>query len=248
MNRVPKKSLVVALHDVCPPFEAEFHSWRKLLDKWGVPRRSIAVVPFQNGASPLRESPTLVDALHEETQVGSEILLHGYTHVHERTYPRMRDRFRDRLTTRGCAEFSDLSPEEALERARKGLREIQPFLPTPIRGFTPPGWWMDAHAIQSLDQLAFSFCTTTFGIIDLRRGRTIRAPVIVGLPQSGFFPFLLHGYSFRILPVFLQKQRVLRIALHPYDLDNPRFLRETERLIRQAVEEREICVYGELIS
>jgi len=248
MDERPARSLVVSVHDVCPRFEAAFHRWRSLLDAWGVRKRSIAAVPFYDGDRHLSSSETLAAALAEEVRCGSEVVLHGYTHVHSGGCRSAWERLRDRATTQGCAEFSSASRNDAIERIRRGLAELEPLVPGRIRGFTPPGWWIGRELLPVLVEAGFDFCTGTFRVMDLRRGDVIRAPVVVGLPEAGWVPVLVHGYSFRVLPALLKGRGMLRVALHPYDLDNPLFMRDAERLVRRAVEERDVCVYEELVG
>jgi len=240
--------LVVAVHDICPEFEPQFQTWRTLLDRWGVRRRSLAVIPFYGGKTRVAQSKTLVLALAEEVRNGSEILLHGYTHVSSGAFTGLVDRARDRWTTQGCAEFALPGAGEGRRLIGKGLGELQPLVPKPIRGFIPPGWWLNSAIAAELPGMGLSFFTSTFGVHDLRRGVCLRTPVVVGLPQSRGVPAaLLRGFCFRIIPALVRDRGILRIALHPYDLDNPRFMCDVEALIVAALKERPLAVYEDII-
>ncbi len=240
-------ALVVSIHDVCSRTQDAFCRWRELLSAWGASKRSLAVIPRYEGDQPLTADATLTALLREELQAGSEILLHGFLHKENTPSLHGWSRWRDRLTTRGCAEFAHMGGDEAREVISAGREELQSLLSCPIRGFTPPGWWISRAARDALAELGFFFCTRTFDILDLRQDHAIRSPAILGLPHRGPFSALLHCYGFRVIPV-LQRRRLIRLALHPYDLDNPRFLRDAERLVRAALQTHELHTYEELVA
>ena len=216
------------MHDVCPTYAAEFIALMSLLDQWNVSRRSLAVVPFFAGQR-LSESAELVHALRTEAASGAEVVLHGWQHRFEGVHALWRNRIWSRFATRGCEEFACFSDGEAERFMRLGLAELADVLPgTRISGFTAPGWWMSKGSLTAASRLGFDFVTCLNGVFDVRAGRMIAAPVLTALPQeSGVFGCLAEAWGWMRLRA--KHVGVLRIALHPYDLSNSRFLNKTAK-------------------
>ncbi len=241
--------MVVSLHDICPLHERQFDRWRLLLDKWGIPRRSLAVVPRWEGCGRSSASSSLRRAVAEELRGGSEVVLHGYTHRHQGPYHRLAHRLRDRLLTRGCAEFSDLDEQAAGDLLARGIAELGELSGQPVRGFTAPGWWQSRAVGRALARLGFRFWTSVGGVTDLAAGRTLRSPVITGLPgRERSFIFLLERYHLGLLPPLLRHRHLVRVALHPYDLEHPRYMDRVGRLLRELAHRRRVVVYEEALA
>ena len=228
----PKRIFVVTLHDVAPPTEQACVRWTALLDEWQVPRRTLAVVPFFDNRHRLSDSASLVEFLRAEVARGSEIVLHGCTHRFEGAYDRLGDRLYDRWLTRGCAEFSRLDEPAARERLLRGKKELEDALGIAVRGFIAPGWWQSQSVVKILREAGFRFCESVGGVMDLRDGKLLRSPVLTGLPAP--WPpcrVFLRAYAFLWLPFYLRNRLLFRVALHPYDLEDPRFLHSAKRLL-----------------
>ncbi|MFC1451749.1 DUF2334 domain-containing protein [Verrucomicrobiota bacterium] len=240
-------ALVVSIHDVCPLFENAVARWLSILDGWGIARRSLAVVPAYERGKRVADSHSLVSMLVREVRGGSEVVLHGYHHILDGGYARIRDRLRDRVTTHGCAEFSCVALEEARERLSRGLTELEQVLPIPVRGFTAPGWWQAPGIAELLRDMGFHFYTSTWAVVGLNGGRRFASPVLTGLPHpKGLTAALLRAYNFGLLPSAMRRRTLFRVALHPYDLENSGFVEAVGRLLRRLTAERGTAVYEDL--
>lgn len=242
------KYVIVSVHDVCPVFEAETLEWLAWLDEWGIARRSLAVVPFFSGAS-LSASLRLVSALRSEIDAGAEIVLHGNQHRFTGTHVSRLNRAWSRLATRGCEEFAALPADKAEELIRAGLRELTAALPgARIEGFTPPGWWMSKGTIEAAARLNLRFVTNLHGVHNISVGKFVRVPVLSGLPlEAGFFGKLAEAWN--RVRLAAPRGNVIRIALHPYDLRNRRFVAWIKKTFR-AMQARNVkfLIYSELMA
>ncbi|MGH2504621.1 MAG: DUF2334 domain-containing protein, partial [Ktedonobacterales bacterium] len=129
------RQLVVALHDVAPPFEGAIRAQLDLLAAIGVRRVSLLVTPDWHSHALLSDAPGLVELLRAQVAAGSQLVLHGYTHQPEPgavfVGPWLR-RLRARLFARDAAEFLTLAPEEAEALLRQGLADFEQVgLPRP---------------------------------------------------------------------------------------------------------------------
>jgi len=239
--------LIVSLHDIAPSTEAATREWCRILDRWGIRRRSLAVIPFSSGV-PLRSCASLVDFLRAEIAGGSEIVQHGYTHQHPSPYTVWHHRLYDRFIARGNAEFFRPGPDVSVgPTIGAGRAELEESLGVTIRGFTAPCWAQDCGVDAQLRLQEFGWYDTMGGIIDLVRRRRIRAPVITGTPPDSMLGSLIMPvYGFYMIPLFFRRS-VRRVALHPYDLANSRFMRYSEKFLRTWAARRRLAVYAEVV-
>lgn len=181
LQQQPARSVVVALHDVAPPFEDAIRAQLDLLAEIGIRRVTLLVTPDWHGAAPLRDAPGLVDLLHAQAAAGSQLALHGYTHqpYDARPFagPRL-SRMRARLFAAGAAEFLTLAAEEAEEALREGLAEFeQAGLPRPMM-FCAPGWLTNAAAEAALTRAGLRYLIGMSDVRDLWSGWRIETPSV----------------------------------------------------------------------
>lgn len=147
MNR----RLVVELHDVAPPFEAEIREQLRLLDAIGVQRYVLLVVPNWHGAYPLNDYPTFAALLQSRVAAGSELALHGLTH--RRRGPvrsSLLDRWRARAFAGDHAEFLTMTRIQAREAVDEGMRVIdEAALPAPT-AFCAPAWLLSLEGSEGV--------------------------------------------------------------------------------------------------
>ena len=238
-------ALIVSIHDICPEYEREFDQWLRLLDDWGVTRRSLHVIPNYRQSQRLADAPTLIAALRREIQNGSEVMLHGYNHVFKGRHRRFCAHLWERHMTHGCAEFSEVEAETARHLLQAGRETLQAALTVPITGFTAPGWWQSRAVAPVLAELGFHFYTTLWTVRYLRPQRVVWSPVLTGLPgRRGAVQRLLALYDFRCLPAM--RWALFRIDLHPYDLENKPWMKRLERLVARLLARRRLTVYEEV--
>ncbi len=226
-----EKQVIVGLHDVCPAYEADFMAWRRLLDEWGVVKRSLAVIPCFEG-SRLRDFPVLADALRAEIDAGSEILLHGFQHCFAGRHEKLHRVVWSGFFTRGCEEFAALGADEAEKLMNSGLAELASVLPgVRVDGFVAPGWWHSRGTLEAASRVGLRFAQGLNKVFDLRTGKWVRTATLCGLPmEAGLVCMLVEKWG--LAQIALLRGRVACLALHPYDLRNPRFLKHLEKTLR----------------
>ncbi len=105
-------SLLVSLHDVAPPHLAACQRQRDDLDRWGVDRATLLVVPDFHGAHPLGRSPETVRWLRARIAAGDEVALHGFFHRQRGPIAGRLDRLRAAWLTAGEGECLAQAGEE----------------------------------------------------------------------------------------------------------------------------------------
>lgn len=240
-------AVIVSIHDVAPDSLDAAREWCRLLDGWGIKKRCLAVIPFLR-QRPVQSSSSLVDFLKAELAADGEVVLHGYSHQRPSPFTLWHHRLYDRFVTRGEAEFAALDSGESVARLlREGRRELEEALGISVRGFTAPCWWQSRATTDMLRRTGFLWYDTLIGIVNLRAGRRIFSPVITGLPPDTGLPALLAPWATGMMSA-LCRARVLRLALHPYDLSNPRFMRYVERRLRRWDAARRCKIHAEVIE
>lgn len=218
LQRRAARWVVVALHDVAPPFEDAIRAQLDLLAEIGIRRVTLLVTPDWHSAAPLRDAPGLVDLLQAHVAAGSQLALHGYAHQPDDARPfegTRLDRLRARLFAANAAEFLTLDPQEAEDALRAGLDEFeQAGLPRPAM-FCAPGWLHNAAAEAALTRAGLRYLIGMFDARDLWSGWRIQTPA-VGYMGAG--PKQELGVRILNLLVRLAKLRSAEVAcvyLHP---------------------------------
>ena len=212
------RRVIVSLHDVAPPFEAAIRAQLALLAPAGVRRVALKVVPNWHGAHPLSESPSLIALLHEQLAVGSQIVLHGFTHQPHGGRPfrgPWLSRTRARLFAGDAAEFLTLSADEAAAALRQGIAAFERAgLPRPDT-FCAPGWLHNAEAVAALKREGFRYLIDMFVVRDLWEGRSVWTPPVGymgGGPRQELGVQILNGI---VRQTALRAAPVAKVYLHP---------------------------------
>ncbi|HZT95593.1 MAG TPA: DUF2334 domain-containing protein [Chloroflexota bacterium] len=171
------KKLVVALHDVAPPFELEIRAQLTALAQVGVRRVALKVVPDWHGACPLDKSPSLVALLCEMENQGCEIVLHGYRHLcGGRLGGEPLQRLRGSLFAAQAAEFLSLTEEQADVAIMAGLEMLERCGLSRPRTFCPPAWLMAKSLESVVRHHEFDRLVRMMSVNDLRDERVILLP------------------------------------------------------------------------
>ncbi|HEY2516879.1 MAG TPA: polysaccharide deacetylase family protein [Polyangiaceae bacterium] len=232
----------VSIHDVSPAFVGEVEDALAVCAKVGV-KPALLVVPNFHGGWPLREHPAFCARLRDLQAAGHEVYLHGFFHqarlgdgdAHLPQRARgagpqgsLRWRFAQRVASAGEAEFSDLSPDEALERLLDGERELT-AAGLRIDGFVPPAWSMPRWVHALLRDRGYRFSEDHLRVYDPAAGRA--RPSVV-LNYASRTPARLYS---SVAWCRLAKHAAIalpaRIALHPADMRVPLLRREIDRLL-----------------
>ena len=218
----------VSIHDVSPAFEREVLVALELAHEAGV-RPALLVVPDYHGRAPLTDHPAFVDRLRQLEAEGHEVYLHGYYHRARawndesrrdergpsRTVDRVRHAFAQKVVSASEAEFSDVTPEEALTRLDAGERILEDAGLT-IRGFVAPAWSMPAWVLALLGERGYRYTEDHLRIHDPARRRS-RASVVLNY-ASRTPARLLSSVAWCRLARPARRVLPGRIAIHPADM------------------------------
>lgn len=237
-----KRALVISIHDVSPLTRPDVE--KILAELWAmqVPACSLLVVPDHHHRAPIRDDPTFGVWLRQQAHSGNEIVMHGY--FHQRA-PANSESILNRLITRvytaGEGEFYDIERDEArrlLQLAREEFARLE--LPTP--GFIAPAWLLSDDALTALTELNFDYTTRLGDVVDLKKRKRFRSQSIVYSTRTAWRRVLSRFWN-RFLFSRLNTNRLLRISIHPPDLQYPKIWRQIRRLILRALEDRQPLTY-----
>jgi predicted deacetylase len=220
------RELAIAVHDVEPATFERCALIRDWLDDHGVERVTLLVIPAAD-LHPLNDRcPELVEWLADRRARGDAIAQHG---LHHRRlggnglaqHPTLR-------RIRGPrAEFTGLDAAETRAAVAAGRRVLHLAGVEP-RGFVAPAYAY-THVLRTTLESTFDWWA---GLMTLHRvgGRVTLAPV----QRAGTL-----GRALGAGPL-------LRLDLHPADLDHPRHMLAIERLLRRAAKTRAAVTYDDL--
>ena len=232
-----RRSLIVSIHDVAPETLPRVREVVAKLEAWGVTRFCLLVVPNYHETGPLHEHSEAVHWLHERERRGDEIVLHGYSH----SRPRQKtDTALDLLATEFCskneAEFYRLSADAAAAKFRQAaeILERAGFAP---QGFVAPSWIFSRGTVRALKERGFRYMARRSGLIDFANHTRIRSTCCV---WSTWAPIrgALSPFWVRLILRRLRRKPVLRVDVHPPDLDFPVVARQTRGIIQDALGDR----------
>jgi len=215
-SQAARRSLVVTLHDIAPPFEVEIRAQLAQLAAVGVQRCVLKVVPNWHGSHPLSESPSLVELLRSQLAAGSELVLHGLEH---RPHGPLRgtpwSRLRGTVFAPDAAEFLTLSPAAAARAVREGFDLLEEAgLPRPS-AFCAPGWLLTGDIRAALAGAGIRYLIGMFSVHDLRTARTYRLPAIGYMGASPGQEAGIRLLNSMIRRTILPRAAVAKVYLHP---------------------------------
>jgi predicted deacetylase len=241
------KSLVVSLHDVSPLTQSLCEKILSDLDELGVNRTSLLIIPNHHGRAPITQNSSFQRWLTRQIGAGHEPVLHGYFHRRQKNKA---DPWFWKLTTEiytaGEGEFFDLSFDRAARSLCDGLAELA-FLPRKVIGFVAPAWLLSEAAEQAVRSLGFVYttrigCVRIFKPLDEVKSRSLvwstRAPwrVVASL------------YWNKVLAISKSGAPVLRVSIHPADIQHKPVWRQIRKIIATAVRERDSIPYERLVE
>jgi predicted deacetylase len=246
----PPKSLIVSLHDAHPGSRVQIAEQVAFLASYGITRSSILVVPeFHHGAA-AGGDPEFRDAVTTWQAGGHEIVLHGYFHDRKES-PRetLGTLFWTRLYTNREAEFLDLPREAAQDRLARG-RKLFESLGWRASGFVAPAWLMAEWIPGVLAEMEFAYTTTLKEIVPLRSG-TNRATSSQSLCYSTRAAWRRFASALWNKNLFLRLREtdLIRLSLHPRDLEFPLLRRQIDQILRSALKRGfQPTTYGEYVA
>ena len=249
--RVPtQKSLIVSLHDAHPGSQEQIAEQVAFLAAHGVRRSSILVVPEFHHGTPTGAHSDFRDAVSVWQADGHEIVLHGFYHDRLESPPeKLSTLFWTRLYTNREAEFLDLPRDVARDRLAQG-RKLFESLGWRAGGFVAPAWLMAAWIPEILAEMGFAYTTTLKEIVPLGPG-THRVSASQSLCYSTRASWRRFASAVWNKQLFgrLRETNLIRLSLHPRDLEFPLLRRQIDQILRAAAKSGfEPTTYGDYVA
>jgi predicted deacetylase len=214
--------LLVTIHDVTPALQPRVETLWRMCAERGV-KPGLLIVPEWHGSSPVERDPAFGAWVRARAEDGAEIFLHGERHD-EAGLPRTwRDDFRAYGRTNKEGEFLTLDYAAARERIDRGLERLRSIGLEPI-GFVPPAWLAKPDTHQAVKDAGLAVSEDDTAIYAHRTDVAFASPVVRWSARGAFRAWgsVVQERSRWILQ---RRAAVVRIALHPADLDHPAVVR-----------------------
>jgi predicted deacetylase len=233
MTAAAPKSLIVSLHDAHPGSHAAILEQISFLAGYGITRSSILVVPEFHHQGAVTRDPAFCAAATGWQDAGHELILHGYFHDRMESPPeRLATLFWTRLYTSGEAEFLDLPPDIAQARLERG-RALFDSLGWRAAGFVAPAWLMADGLTVLLAGLGFAYTTRLREIIPLLPGvQPLVDSQSLCYSTRAAWRRVASGIWNKRLFARLRQTSLVRLSLHPRDLEFPLIRRQVDQILR----------------
>ncbi len=242
-----QRALVVSIHDVAPATQPQTAQILAQLAERGVSRCSLLVVPDYHRRGPSLGDAAFVEWLRALSGQGHEIVLHGFYHERPRQPGESaRQKIVTRLYTADEGEFYDLTYEEALRRLRIARNDFaaHDFHP---RGFVAPAWLLGAEAERAVVDAGFRYTTSLTGVRDFTLEEEFAAQSLVYSVRSDWRCAVSLFWN-RLLFRRLRRNPLLRLGLHPPDLNHAGIWRQILTLAREGLRDRAPMTYADWIA
>jgi uncharacterized protein len=236
------RSLIVSLHDVSPFTRPQVENMLQDLQRLGVPHCSLLVIPNHHHRGVFTEDPDFCSWLSAKTSAGCEPVIHGYYHQRER---RRNERVLQKLITRvytaGEGEFYDISQDAASTVLAHALADFRRVGLDPS-GFVAPAWLLSREGEKALRRLRFRYTTRLSGVWDLANGVVHQSQSLVYSVRNAWRRAVSMKWN-ALLFECLRNNPLLRISLHPGDIEFPHIWRDITHLVTRSLADRVPLTY-----
>ncbi|MCA9637582.1 MAG: polysaccharide deacetylase family protein [Myxococcales bacterium] len=242
------RRVIVSVHDVTPRHFERLREIDALLARHGLAGRYAAlIVPNFWHEWPLADHPDFLEWLRGAIAGGVEPILHGYFHRDESEHRSAWARLRGRTMTAGEGEFLGLDREAARARIVAGRRLLAEHLGVEVDAFVAPAWLYGQATQEVLEELGFTLAEDHLRVWSPARGGATlaRGPVLSYASRTRARVAASWLWS-RASTALLDPMPVLRLAIHPHDLDVPLLGRELDRALGALLRGRAPIRYREL--
>jgi predicted deacetylase len=209
-----QRRLVVALHDVAPPFESQIKMQVEALKNARIDVTALMVVPNWHNEHQIVQESSLVEVVGALQADGCEIVLHGYTHQSRAGLRGAPFRVaRAKLFAPADAEFMSLDHFSSIRTVRKGLSDLD-SIGVSAEAFCAPGWLINDEAQTSLAEAGIKLLVGMMSVQDpLTSG-------VLWVPSFGYMGAgSLHEGGIRAMGLLTSqlrpRARAVQIYLHP---------------------------------
>ncbi len=236
------RALVVSLHDVSPRTRPACERILAQLHELDVVVCSLLVIPDQHHGGHFLDDPDFCEWLKGLARGGHEVVTHGYFHQRPRRADETaRQKFTTRVYTAGEGEFYDLDRDTARALVAKANAELARLGLEP-RGFIAPAWLLGAEAEAALRDIGVEYTTRLGSVLDLRTGTMHRSQSLVWSVRSGWRRATSLAWN-AFLFQRLRHNPLMRISIHPVDLEHAAVWRQIRALVVRALADREPLTY-----
>lgn len=237
-----ERALVVSIHDVAAFTRPRVERILSDLSNWGAARCSLLVVPDYHRTGASLGTAGFADWLHERETEGDEIVIHGFFHERaRRAGESTRHKLVTRVYTADEGEFYDLNRDHAFRLMQEARSQFSAhgFHPS---GFIAPAWLLGAEAEQAAIEAGFRYTTTLRTVRDFPSGQEFVSQSLVYSVRSDWRCALSLLWN-RLLFRRLTNNPLLRLAIHPPDIEHPGIWRQIGALVRRALHDRAPTTY-----
>ena len=245
MPELPR-SLIVSFHDLHPGSRSACERFLQMAAEAGVPNQSLLVVPRWHGSPPFDLNSEFVDWLRGLAEEGHDLCLHGNTHTADVIRGGLLAGLMARYYTNREGEFYQLNRQEARHKISDGLERFEKA-GLSVHGFTAPAWLINEDGRTILRQLGFHYNTRFSRVEFLQDGDSIHAPTLVFSCRSAWRRVISVHWT-RFWMRFHRKTRVLRLAVHPGDLEHPAIVDAVRDLLKKTLSNRQPTTYRDLLN
>lgn len=235
-------ALVVSLHDVSPLTYDRCTRIIAELSALGAKRTSLLVIPNHHSRGHFLDAPELCAWLRERAAEGHEIVTHGYFHRRER---RKKEGFVQRMTTQVYTadegEFYDIDREHAAELVRRANEELQKVGLNPC-GFIAPAWLLSQAGEDALRELGCEYTTRLRTVSDLFQNTIYQSQSLCWSVRAAWRRVVSRLWN-ATLAKRLASIPLLRISIHPVDIEHEMIWRQIRDLVNEAARNRSATTY-----
>jgi predicted deacetylase len=240
-------ALVVSVHDVCPKNRAACEAILNDLQALGVPACSLLVVPDHHAQGNFLQDPEFCEWLVQRAQAGHEVVIHGYYHLRARRGDDgLAARVATQVYTADEGEFYDVDRATAVTLITRAREEFAQLGLSPD-GFVAPAWLLSAEGEAALRESGCEYTTRLREVIDLRTGNRTKSQSLCWSVRSGWrrtVSLLWNAALFRMLGA----NPLLRVSIHPVDLQYPEIWAQIRRVVSQALRDRAPYTYERWVT
>jgi len=243
----PERALVVSIHDVSPYTRPAVERILAQLEALGVCQVSLLVVLDHHRRGHMFDDPEFCFWLQRRVARGDEPVIHGFFHVRDQ---RLSESFREKVVTRvytkGEGEFFDVAGADALRIVNEARVEFRKLGFNP-RGFIAPAWLLSEGAELALRTLEFDYTTRLGTVEDFARNQVYHSQSLVWSVRSAWRRMVSRWWN-ALLFRRLEKNGLMRIGIHPPDIEHPAVWRQILQLTQRALADRTPVSYQSWIE
>jgi predicted deacetylase len=236
-----RRQVLVSVHDVTPAHTVRIQKIFSLFSDIGLTQYALLVVPNYHGAWPLDEHPGFAADLHRRQEAGMEIFLHGLRHDEEGLRRTIGQALVAAGRTNREAEFLALSPADAATRVDRGLEILHRCGLNPV-GFVPPAWLFGRGTVQIIRERDLPITEGILAVTHMHWRRRLMAPALGWDTRKRWLVKACAALA--ALRCLVERSRgIVRLAVHPQDVDDPVAGPSLRKTLRRLLETREAVSY-----